>query len=50
MGKQDDNLPGKITGMLLELDQQELMNMIENGDFLTKKILEALEVLAAADK
>jgi len=50
MGKQDDNLPGKITGMLLELDQQELMTMIESADFLNKKIMEALDVLAAADK
>jgi len=50
MGKQDEHLPGKITGMLLELDQQELTNIIENGELLNKKIMEALEVLAAADK
>jgi len=50
MGKQDEHLPGKITGMLLELDQQELSTIIENGEMLNKKINEALEVLAAADK
>jgi len=50
MGKQDEHLPGKITGMLLELDPQELTSLIDNGEQLTKKINEALEVLAQADK
>jgi len=39
---------GKITGMILEsLDQAELMALLESPDALSKKVLEALEVLAS---
>jgi len=48
--EKSEELAGKITGMLLELDQQELSNMIESGELLHKKITEALDVLAAAEE
>jgi len=47
---QTDEQAGKITGMILELDSQELVNMIENPEVLIAKVTEALNVLAAADK
>jgi len=43
--RQDDSLAGKITGMVLELPESELVNMIENTEVLTKKVSEALDVL-----
>eukprot|EP01115_Flamella_aegyptia_P014168 TRINITY_DN7909_c0_g1_i2.p1 TRINITY_DN7909_c0_g1~~TRINITY_DN7909_c0_g1_i2.p1 ORF type:complete len:593 (-),score=280.43 TRINITY_DN7909_c0_g1_i2:87-1865(-) len=45
---QDENLAGKITGMVLELSEQELVTMIESAEVLAKKVQEALDVLAAS--
>jgi polyadenylate-binding protein len=44
----DEELAGKITGMLLEgLEHAELVAMIESPDVLSKKLSEALDVLNA---
>jgi len=47
---QPEEQAGKITGMILELESQELVNMIENPEVLIAKVTEALNVLAAAEK
>lgn len=40
-------LVGKITGMLLEIDNSELVHMLEHGDSLKAKVEEAVAVLQA---
>ncbi|KAK8940167.1 Polyadenylate-binding protein 2 [Platanthera guangdongensis] len=39
---------GKVTGMLLEMDQTEVLHLIESPDALLKKVGEAMEVLRLA--
>lgn len=35
----------KVTGMLLEMDQTEILHLIESPDALKKKVAEAMDVL-----
>ncbi|KAG8201251.1 hypothetical protein JTE90_019889 [Oedothorax gibbosus] len=41
---------GKITGMLLEFENNELLNMLEHHELLKSKVEEAVTVLNEADK
>lgn len=36
---------GKVTGMLLEMDQTEVLHLIESPEALKAKVAEAMEVL-----
>lgn len=45
---QEPQLAGKVTGMLLEMDQTEVLHLIESPDALKKKVDEAMEVLRGA--
>lgn len=36
---------GKVTGMLLEMDQTEVLHLIESPDALKDKVAEAMDVL-----
>ena len=38
----------KVTGMLLEMDQTEVLHLIESPDALKAKVAEAMEVLRSA--
>ncbi|TRY72641.1 hypothetical protein TCAL_09964 [Tigriopus californicus] len=43
-------MPGKITGMLLEIDNSELLHMLEHQESLKSKVDEAVAVLQAHQK
>lgn len=47
IGKWYPEMAGKITGMLLEIDNSELVSMINDQDSLKAKVEEAVAVLQA---
>ncbi|KAL7154579.1 hypothetical protein ABFS83_03G011000 [Erythranthe nasuta] len=44
----EHNHAGKVTGMLLEMDQTEVLHLIESPEALKKKVVEAMGVLRLA--
>ncbi|EDO07182.1 polyadenylate binding protein family protein [Babesia bovis T2Bo] len=48
VARENPELAGKITGMMLEMDNQELMALLENEQQLKDKIQEAMRVLKQA--
>jgi polyadenylate-binding protein len=44
----EHDLAGKVTGMLLEMDQTEVLHLIESPEALKAKVAEAMEVLRLA--
>jgi len=45
--EQQPQLAGKITGMLLEMDNSELLHLLESPNAMTSKVTEAMQVLQA---
>ena len=46
--KFEHNRAGKVTGMLLELDESEILHLIKSQTALKEKVAEAMEVLRLA--
>ncbi|KAL2613620.1 hypothetical protein R1flu_025312 [Riccia fluitans] len=46
----EHDLAGKVTGMLLEMDQTEVLHLIESPDALKAKVAEAMDVLRMAQQ
>lgn len=44
----EPELTAKVTGMLLEMDQTEVLHLIESPDALKDKVAEAMDVLRNA--
>lgn len=44
----EPELAAKVTGMLLEMDQTEVLHLIESPDALKDKVAEAMDVLRNA--
>ena len=47
---QDADLAGKITGMLLEIDNTNILHLLESQDALREKAQEAIDVLGAHEQ